>query len=68
MAAHSSILAWKIPGIEELGVGYSPWGCKESETTVHARRIKINYLKNSSRNMKWKKDQRVKIIVRHSYH
>ena len=29
---HSSILAWKIPWTEGL-VGYSPWGCKESDTT-----------------------------------
>ena len=33
-ATHSSILAWKISWIEELG-GYSPWGCKESDTTEH---------------------------------
>ena len=26
MATHSTILAWRIPWIEEL-VGYSPWGC-----------------------------------------
>ena len=32
MATHSSILAWRIPWIEEPG-GYSPWGCKESGTT-----------------------------------
>ena len=32
MATHSSTLAWKIPWTEELG-GYSPWGCKESDTT-----------------------------------
>ena len=31
MATHSSILAWKIPWTEEL-VGYSLWGCKESDT------------------------------------
>ena len=31
-ATHSSILAWKIPWMEEL-VGYSPWGRKESDTT-----------------------------------
>ena len=29
MATHSSILGWKIPWTE----GYSPWGCKESDTT-----------------------------------
>ena len=32
MAIHSSTLAWKIPWTESL-VGYSPWGCKESDTT-----------------------------------
>ena len=32
MAAHSSILAWRIPWAEEL-VGYSLQGCKESDTT-----------------------------------
>ena len=29
MAIHSSILAWRIPA------GYSPWGCKESDTTSY---------------------------------
>ena len=33
MASHSSILAWKIPWTEETGRLYSPWGCKESDTT-----------------------------------
>ena len=32
MATHSSTFAWKIPWMEEL-VGYSPWVCKESDTT-----------------------------------
>ena len=32
MATHFSILAWRIPWTEEP-VGYSPWGCKESDTT-----------------------------------
>ena len=32
MATHSSTLAWKIPWTEEPG-RYSPWGCKESDTT-----------------------------------
>ena len=30
MAAHSSILAWRIPWTEQ---GYSPWGQQESNTT-----------------------------------
>ena len=32
MAAHSSILTWKIPCAEEPG-GYSPWGHKDSDVT-----------------------------------
>ena len=32
MATHSSILAWRIPWIEEP-VGYSPVDCKESDMT-----------------------------------
>ena len=34
MAIHSSILAWRIPWTGEWQLmGYSPWGCKESDTT-----------------------------------
>ena len=32
MSAHSSILAWRIPWIEDPW-GYSPWGRKGSDTT-----------------------------------
>ena len=32
MATPCSILAWKILGQSSL-VGYSSWGCKESDTT-----------------------------------
>ena len=32
MAANSSILAWRIPWIEEL-VGYRPWGHKALDAT-----------------------------------
>ena len=32
-ATHSSILAWRIPRTEEPGRLYSPWGCKELDTT-----------------------------------
>ena len=32
MATHTSTLPWKIPQTESL-VDYSPWGCKESDTT-----------------------------------
>ena len=31
-ATHPSILAWTTPGTGDL-VGYSPWDCKELETT-----------------------------------
>ena len=33
MATHSSFLVWRIPWSEEPGAGYSPWGCKELDTT-----------------------------------
>ena len=33
MATHSSILAWDIPWTEKPGGLYSPWDCKESDTT-----------------------------------
>ena len=33
MATHSRILAWQMPWTEEP-VGYSPWGCKESDTDM----------------------------------
>ena len=33
MATQSSILAWEIRWTEEPGGGYSPWVCKESDTT-----------------------------------
>ena len=33
MATHSSILAWKIPWMEESLAGYSPWAHKESDMT-----------------------------------
>ena len=33
MATHSSILAWRIPNGQWSLESYSPWGCKESDTT-----------------------------------
>ena len=32
MATHSSVLAWRIPGMGSL-VGCRLWGCTESDTT-----------------------------------
>ena len=43
MATHFSILAWKIPWMEEL-VGYSPWGCKELDTTELLHSLYMHYL------------------------
>ena len=44
MATQYSILAWEIRGQRSL-VGYSPWGCKESDRTkllsMHARKAFI---------------------------
>ena len=33
MATHSSFLAWRIPNGQRSLVGYSLWGCKESDMT-----------------------------------
>ena len=33
MTTYSSILAWRIPWTEEPVYGYSPWRCRESNTT-----------------------------------
>ena len=33
MATHSSIPAWRVPMDRGALVGYSPWGCKESDMT-----------------------------------
>ena len=41
MAIYSSILAWKIPWMEEPGRLHSPGGCKELETT---ERLHIHYI------------------------
>ena len=42
MATHFSILAWRIPRTEEPG--YSPQGCKESDTTEVIPRAAHKYL------------------------
>ena len=43
MAPHSSILAWRIPWMEELG-GLQSTGCKESDTTerLHFHSLYLN--------------------------
>ena len=45
MATHSGILTWKIPWTEEP-VGYSPWGCKELDTTERLHFSFLHLLKN----------------------
>ena len=42
MATHSSILAWKFLRTEEP-VGYSPWGCKELDTTEQLTHFNIHH-------------------------
>ena len=37
MATHSCILAWRIPREQRCLVGFSPWDCKESDTTEQLR-------------------------------
>ena len=45
MATHSGILTWKIPWTEEP-VGYSPWGCKELDTTERLHFSFLHLLKS----------------------
>ena len=47
MAAHSSILAWKIPWTEDL-VGYSPWGRKESDMTELLTHCRSSWLSQAA--------------------
>ena len=48
IATHSSILAWRIHGQRSL-VGYSPWGCKQSDTTERLTRRKTENIIMSKR-------------------
>ena len=43
MAPYSSILAWRIPGTEESGRLYNPWGHKEMDMTEQLTRPSFNY-------------------------
>ena len=40
LTSHSSTLAWKSHGWRSL-VGYSPWGCKESDTTERLHSLSL---------------------------
>ena len=44
MAAHSSILAWKIPWTEKSDDLCSRWGCKELDTTEHTHILSSSFL------------------------
>ena len=44
IAAHSSILIWKIAWTEKDGGGYSPWGLKESDMIEDAALTQIFYI------------------------
>ena len=44
MAIHSSFLAWRIPWSVEPGVGYSPQGHKESNTTEASQHGMAQYV------------------------
>ena len=45
-ATHSSILAWRIYGQRSLA-GYSPWGCKDSDTTEHTHTPELYHVTSS---------------------
>ena len=47
MATHSIILAWRIPWTEEPCGLYSPWGCKEPDTTEQLTQKQIKEYKFS---------------------
>ena len=47
IATHSSLLAWKIPWTEELCRLYSPWGCKESDTTEQLTLSLFTFMKKA---------------------
>ena len=47
MTAHSTILAWRIPWMEEPAV-YSPLGCKEPDTTDRLTRSFIFFLRKNT--------------------
>ena len=53
MATDSSVLAWEIPWTEEPG-GYSPWGCKElntTEATEHTLKVQSMDLRQGYQNL-----------------
>ena len=53
MTTHSSVLAWRIHGQRSL-MGYSPWGCKEADTTKATEQVLMQSA-GMTRNSSWKK-------------
>ena len=51
-AAHSIILAWRIPWTEKPG-GYSPWSCKELDTTKQLALSSFLYFQMGPRGFVW---------------
>ena len=47
MATHSSTLAWRIPWGRSL-VGYTPWGCKELDTTERLHSHSLTHSNNGA--------------------
>ena len=47
MAAHSSILAWRIQGQRSLA-GYSPQGCKESDMTKATEHAHVHTVRSKT--------------------
>ena len=60
MATHSSILAWKIPWIEETG-RLQAHGVTKSQTrlSMHAYQVQLSKFRNLSRKLFWRKLPRV---------
>ena len=57
METYSSILAWRNPQTEEP-VGYSPWGCKESDMTEYVCTHEPQFEEQKFSGLNWSKSLR----------
>ena len=65
MATHSSVLAWRIPGMGSL-VGCRLWGCTESDTTeVAQQQQKPHYVVPNVHLCSQQRDKTQKICENH---
>ena len=64
MAIHSSTLAWKIPWTEEPDRLYSPWGCKESDTT---EQLHVDFHQQLYANKKDKVEEMDKFLEKNNF-